>query len=107
MGGSHIGHLLGLAGMSIDIEMKSLAEVISSQGISRVDALKIDEEGMDDAVLFPFCETSPCSLRPRLVIIEHTSQTIWKKDIRSGMMASGNQETERNRSNAVLCLSMQ
>ncbi|HEY9099279.1 MAG TPA: FkbM family methyltransferase [Thiobacillus sp.] len=107
MGGSHISHLSGLAGTSIEVEMKPLAEVISSQGISQVDALKIDVEGMEDAVLFPFFETSPRSLWPRLVIIEHTSQTAWKKDILSWMMASGYQEIERNRSNAMLCLSKQ
>ena len=105
MGGSHIGNSGGLAGTPVIVEMKTLTVVLSDHGIHRVDALKIDVEGLEDAVLLPFFESSPRSLWPRLIIIEHTSHQAWKRDILSWLKASGYQEFERNRSNAMLRLS--
>ncbi len=104
MGGSHIGDHAGASGTSITVEMKPLNDVLAEEGITRVDAMKIDVEGMEDAVLFPFFETSARSIWPRLVIIEHTSRKQWKRDILAWMLESGYREIERNRSNAMLQL---
>lgn len=86
--------------------MRPLADVLAEGGIAHVDAMKIDVEGMEDAVLFPFYEKSPRGLWPRLVIIEHTSQKQWKRDILAWMLESGYREIERNRSNAMLSLNV-
>lgn len=104
MGGSHIGDHGDASGSVIEVEVRPLVDVLSEQGITRVDAMKIDVEGMEDAVLFPFFERSDRSLWPRLVIIEHTSEAQWKRNILAWMLESGYQEIERNRSNALLCL---
>ncbi len=104
MGGSHIGDPGDLSGKRLAVQMKPLVDVLAEEGINRVDALKIDVEGIEDAVLFPFFETSPRHLWPRLVIIEHTSQKHWKRDLLAWMTESGYQEIERNRSNAMLRL---
>jgi FkbM family methyltransferase len=103
MGASKIGDLAS-AGTPIQVEMKPLALVLAEGKINHVDAMKIDVEGMEDAVLFPFYENSPRSLWPRLVIIEHTSQQHWKKDILGWMKQSGYQVIKQTRSNAVLRL---
>ncbi|MDO9466177.1 MAG: FkbM family methyltransferase [Thiobacillus sp.] len=102
MGGSRIGNDGGEAGSAISVEMAPLRQVLQDEQIDRIDALKIDVEGMEDAVLFPFFETSPRPMWPRLLIIEHTSQQSWKRDILSWMLDSGYREIERNRSNAML-----
>ncbi len=104
MGGSHIGDHRDAAGTAIEVQMKPLADVLAEEGVSRVDAMKIDVEGMEDAVLFPFFETSPRSLWPRLVIIEHTSEKQWKRNLLAWMRDAGYREIERNRSNALLRL---
>lgn len=106
MGGSHIGAHDDGSGTPIDVQMKPLADVLAERGIAHVDAMKIDVEGMEDAVLFPFYEKSPRGLWPRLVIIEHTSQKQWKRDILAWMLESGYREIERNRSNAMLSLNV-
>ena len=103
MGGSHMDKLSGSAGIPISVMMKPLSDVLLEEGIVHIDALKIDVEGMEDAVLFPFYLSCPSSLWPRLVIIEHTSQQQWKRDILKWMMESGYREIQRNRSNAILC----
>lgn len=107
LGGSHIGDTKDASATSIDVQVRPLSDVLMDEGITRVDAMKIDVEGMEDAVLFPFFETSPRSLWPRLMIIEHTSQQQWKRDILAWMVESGYQEIERNRSNAMLELADQ
>lgn len=104
MGGSHIGQTGGLIGTAVEVEMQTLASVLSDHGIDRVDALKIDVEGLEDAVLLPFFESCPRSMWPRLIIIEHTSHQAWKRDVLAWLKSSGYQEFERNRSNAMLRL---
>lgn len=104
MGGSHIGEHGDGSGTPIEVQMKPLADVLAKEGITHIDAMKIDVEGMEDAVLFPFFEKSPRTLWPRLVIIEHTSEKQWERDILAWMLESGYREIERNRSNAMLSL---
>jgi FkbM family methyltransferase len=104
MGGSHIGDHGDAPGTPIEVQMKPLGDVLAEEGIVHVDAMKIDVEGMEDAVLFPFFETCPRSLWPRLVIIEHTSEKQWQRNILAWMLESGYREIERNRSNAMLRL---
>lgn len=104
MGGSHIGGPHDAAGTAIKVQVKPLADVVAEEGIAQIDAMKIDVEGMEDAVLFPFFETSSRSLWPRLVIIEHTSERQWKRNILAWMRESGYHEIGRNRSNAILRL---
>jgi FkbM family methyltransferase len=104
LGGSHLGDAGARPGTSISVQVQPLAKVLAQEGITGVDAMKIDVEGMEDAVLFPFFETSARRSWPRLVIIEHTSQKQWKRDILAWMRESGYREVERNRSNAILQL---
>lgn len=104
LGGSYIGGSQNKSASSINVQVWPLNDVLAEHGIARVDAMKIDVEGMEDAVLFPFFETSARSVWPGLVIIEHTSQKQWKRDILAWMLKSGYREIERNRSNAMLQL---
>ena len=104
MGGSHLAHEDGESGTAISVRMMPLLQVLLEEGIKRVDALKIDVEGMEVFVLFPIFENSERSSWPSLVIIEHTSQKQWKRDILAWMLESGYREIERNRSNAMLRL---
>lgn len=103
MGASKIGDL-ATSGTPIQVAMKPLALVLAEEKINQIDAMKIDVEGMEDSVLFPFYENSPRSMWPRLVIIEHTSQQHWKRNVLTWMKESGYQVIEQTRSNAVLRL---
>jgi FkbM family methyltransferase len=104
MGGSRISTDGDDSGNAISVQMAPLGNVLQDERIDRVDALKIDVEGMEDAVLFPFFEASDRRVWPRVIIIEHTSQHQWKRDILSWLIGSGYREIERNRSNAMLQL---
>ncbi|MGP1355617.1 FkbM family methyltransferase [Roseicyclus sp.] len=54
------------------IPMRTLASILRELGVGRVDALKIDIEGHEDAALVPFLhEAQDDALRPRRIVIEH------------------------------------
>jgi FkbM family methyltransferase len=93
-----------IEGRQVTVAVQPLTAILADQGIVRIDALKIDVEGMEDAVLFPFFEHAPRTLWPGLVVIEHSSGKDWKRDILSWLLANGYSATLQTRSNMVLQL---
>lgn len=94
----------GIAGRPVEVMMFPLADVLAEQTFTRVDAMKIDVEGMEDSVLCPFFRTAPRVLWPRAVIMEDVHRSDWKEDILSQMRGVGYQQVGRSRSNALLHL---
>jgi hypothetical protein len=63
-------------------------ELLATEQVEGVDALKIDVEGFEDSILGKFIgEARPCLL-PRLIIIED-SRASWNVDLMSIMAARG------------------
>jgi FkbM family methyltransferase len=89
-------------GERIDVPMRSLLSLLMEKKVERVAAMKIDVEGMEDAVLLPFFEKAPSSLWPEVVIIEHAQKTDWKEDALSRMKTIGYETIGRTRSNETL-----
>ncbi len=52
------------------VQIKTLYGVCEEQGLSRIDAMKVDIEGHDERALSAFFEHAPKSLWPRLLILE-------------------------------------
>ena len=52
------------------VPMQPLATILASQGVKRVDVLKIDIEGFEDVALAPFLETAPEEMLPRRIVLE-------------------------------------
>jgi FkbM family methyltransferase len=102
MGGSRISQS-EIPGTPIAVSIKPLAAVLAEERIDRVDAMKIDVEGMEDSILFPFYESTPFNMWPRIVIIE-PSQKQWKRDILSRMLEIGYKIMGSTRSNIMLRL---
>ena len=44
----------GVADAGIQVECKTLAQVLAQENVQAIDALKIDVEGAEDAILLPF-----------------------------------------------------
>lgn len=53
------------------IRMRPLLAVLLDAGVSRVDVLKVDIDGSEDAALVPFFNTAPATLLPRRIVVEH------------------------------------
>ena len=52
------------------VQIKTLYGVCTEQGLSRIDAMKVDIEGHDERALTAFFEHAPKTLWPRLLILE-------------------------------------
>ena len=50
--------------------MRSLADIVTSEGLDHIDVLKIDIEGHEDKALVPFFETMPEQFWPARIVIE-------------------------------------
>jgi FkbM family methyltransferase len=86
---------------ALRVECKTLAQALSQEGVTSIDALKIDVEGAEDLILAPFFATTPESLWPRLVIIEDC-HFLWRTDLYGEMRARGYREVDRTRMNVMM-----
>ncbi len=91
-----------IQGQQLQVPMMPLAEVLAERRIMKVDAMKIDVEGMEDLVLCPFYESAQEALWPRFVIMEHVHGKDWKQNVLAFMLDRGYEQVGKNRSNVFL-----
>ena len=91
----------GQTGAKESIQCRLLLEVLEEQGISRIDALKIDIEGAEDIALMPFITQADESLLPGLILIEN-SQDKWSQDLFGKLAEKGYKRILKTRLNSVL-----
>ena len=70
--------VLGSGG--VEVPCDTLANFARTAGLACIDALKIDVEGFEDRVLFPFFAEAGKALWPRLVVIEHIMPDVWQEN---------------------------
>ncbi len=88
-GGTRTRKIDGLAGGGMRVECKPLAQVLEQENVTRIDALKIDVEGVEDRR--SCCRSftaAPKRLWPRFIIIEDSRQT-WRVDLFAELRACG------------------
>ncbi len=54
----------------VKVDMRTLLSMLEEAGVARIDAMKLDIEGHERAVLEPFFADAPDALRPRRIIVE-------------------------------------
>ena len=79
----------------------TLLEVLRQENVASIDALKIDVEGAEDAILLPFFRDAPRSLWPRVIIIEDACVS-WSVDLFARLAELGYVEQARTRLNLIL-----
>jgi hypothetical protein len=57
---------------AVDVKGITLLKLAQDFNLTRIDAIKLDIEGVEDIVLKSFFETAPEHLFPRLILIEHS-----------------------------------
>jgi FkbM family methyltransferase len=67
-------------GKAIEVECRTLIELVEAEGVGRIDACKVDVEGAEDRVLVPFFAAAPPETWPRLLIIENNREA-WSQDL--------------------------
>jgi FkbM family methyltransferase len=75
-------------GAQITVPAVTLLGLLRSEGLTRVDAIKLDVEGAEDLILEPFLREAPESLLPKLLLIENgTGQ--WQIDLPALLASHG------------------
>lgn len=65
---------------SIKVPAVTLQKIVSDEGISRIDAIKLDIEGAEDIVLQCFFNGAPKHIWPQLILIENSTHR-WDFDL--------------------------
>ena len=87
-------------GAQIRVPAVTLLDLVRSEGIGRIDAVKLDVEGSEDIILEPFLREAPESLLPKLLVIENGLDQ-WQLDLPKLLEAHGYREIARSRLNLV------
>lgn len=87
---------------TITIRTSPLAEILASQEIEEVTALKIDIEGAEDRALVPFFQSVPRNKWPKCVVIEDCHRCRWKTDIIDLLLGEGYRMSMRTHMNVIL-----
>jgi FkbM family methyltransferase len=89
----------------VKINTKPLLDILEDQQVTKIDALKIDIEGMEDQALGPFISRADAGMLPKCIIIEDDQKHLWKTDLMQQLFDKGYVEKARTRGNAILQLS--
>lgn len=87
---------------SIEVEIRTLENIVTAEKLQRVDAIKVDVEGLEDRVLDPFFRTAPDSLLPRAVVAEYRWSESWRTNWLLSATARGYRERLRTRQGNVI-----
>lgn len=85
----------------VRVPSRPLLSLLDERGVTAIDALKIDVEGMEDRVLAPFFRDAPETFWPRMILIEDSAHE-WKTDLFKVLREKGYVTARRTRQNVVL-----
>lgn len=91
-------------GKGVEVQVRPLLKLLHEQGVSSVDALKIDVEGFEDRALGPFLAEAPDQLLPRSLVVEHLHETNWTTDLRALAASRGYALVKSTSNNLLLTL---
>jgi FkbM family methyltransferase len=96
-----------VGGKRISVPMIPLGDLLRREGIPRVDVMKIDVEGFEDAVLQTFFQQEARPLFPRAILMEHCNSDRWRWDCVAELKRLGYVEAHRDKANVFLTLTDQ
>lgn len=86
---------------SITVPIITLMALCEKFRLSRIDGMKVDVEGYEEAVLLPFFENAPDALLPRIIVIEDNRKD-WATDILSAAAIRGYRLAKKTHMNLLL-----
>lgn len=90
-----------MLGDKIKVPIITLPNLLNEKNIKQIDALKIDVEGMEDKILFPYFESVSNNFWPKLIIIEENDK-FWKRNIIEWLLSNKYQKVDQTRGNLIL-----
>jgi FkbM family methyltransferase len=101
LGGSSLAADPGGSGRAIEVPCRTLASLVEEEGVTRIDAIKVDVEGAEDRVLMPYFASAPDDKWPRLLVIEDNRKA-WKGDLLGMLRRIGYVAAAASAANLVL-----
>jgi FkbM family methyltransferase len=86
---------------SITVPIITLMSLCEKFGLSRIDGMKVDVEGFEEAVLLPFFKNAPDALLPRVIVIEDNRKD-WATDILAAAAIRGYRLVKKTHMNLLL-----
>jgi len=85
------------------VPCKTLADLLRDEGVTRVDGMKIDVEGMEDVILTPFFQNADAdpSQFPGFIVIEDSAYR-WGSDLLKVLERAGYRHHASHRMNLIL-----
>lgn len=97
LGGAGINY----GGKGERVALRRFPDVLSSCGLQKMDALKVDIEGYEDLVITQMFQACDKSLLPRGIVIEHLHRMGWRTDCFQTLEDKGYECTDILQSNAL------
>lgn len=87
---------------NIRIETHPLCKILQSNGVEKIDGMKVDVEGLESLILRKFYEEAPASLWPKCLVIEYCHHESWSSDLLDHLKSLGYKIQTRTRANVIL-----
>jgi FkbM family methyltransferase len=87
-------------GQSVQVAARTLFGLVTDEGFTRIDAIKLDTEGAEDLILEPFFHQAPEALWPGLMVLERGG-TRWHVDLAALLAARGYRVLAETRNNTI------
>ncbi|MGY2052455.1 FkbM family methyltransferase [Methylobacterium sp. JK268] len=87
-------------GAAIRVPAVTLLDLVTGEGLTRIDAIKLDVEGAEDLILEPFLRRAPRALHPSLIILEDGTD-LWQTDLSALLTSHGYRRMARTRLNLI------
>lgn len=90
-----------ISGKEVEVAIETLPDILAQASVEKINALKIDVEGMEDRVLFPYLRGLSQDDLPRIIIMED-NRKFWKEDVIEWLLSHGYHTACQTKSNLVL-----
>lgn len=87
---------------TIEVPVTPMLDLLTEAKATNIDVLKIDVEGFEDSILFPFFETAAAPLHPRAIVMECCHAHRWDRDCEAMLLEHGYKITHKDRTNMML-----
>ena len=89
---------------TLSVPVIPMLDLLKQSGATRLDLLKIDVEGFEDGILYPFFETADKALHPKAIVMEACHSGRWERDCESLLLEHGYKIVHKDRTNMMLVL---
>lgn len=96
-----LGETEDLSDESITVPIITLSELCEKFNLEHIDGMKVDVEGLEEAVMLPFLKEASDAPLPRLVVIEDNTDA-WETDILAAAAERGYRLRKKTRMNFLL-----